>query len=734
MISSPNVGAMIVRVEPLTKARALRGPFDYLVPEGFEPVQLGDLLEIPFGPRRLRGVVVELPGRSDLAVEKLRAPIARLDGGISPELVELARWTAAHYCSTLARTLGLVLPPGSAGGSASKPRRRLLVAPVAAPAAPRLGPKQRAVLAALAEAGHELEASELQAQVGVDRASLRRLAERGLLGLREERFDRRPKTLAIGRAAGPIRLGEEQRIAVDRICDAIDGHAPRELLLHGVTGSGKTEVYIRAAAHALGRGRGTIVLVPEIALTPQAVSRFIDRLGDGVAIIHSGLRPGERADEWRRLREGRARICIGPRSAVFAPVSELGLIVVDEEHDSSYKGDGDPRYDAREVARVRAAAAGAALVLGTATPRPESWREFERVTLSERADGSALPPVELLDMRGRAGAGGPLHSETREALVRLRHHGGRAMVLLNRRGWSPHIECSDCGTAVGCSDCDVSLVMHRQVARLACHHCGHSQPVPSRCGVCGSSSLARHGTGTEQLARTIAELVEPVPVFRLDSDSVGAAGGHAAVLQAFGEAPSGVLVGTQMIAKGHDFADVRLAVVIDADATLRFPDFRSEERTFAMVAQLAGRCGRGTDSDARVLVQTLAPGAGAILAAARHDAAGFLSDELRRREQLGYPPFRSLVSIELGAEDHRDVAAAARAYQAAIAAALPTDSILLGPAPLLRVRNRHRRRLLVKSPSAEREGAIRVIASVVAELAATAVGRRAAVAVDVDPA
>ena len=380
------------------------------------------------------------------------------------------------------------------------------------------------------------------------------------------------------------------------------GGGGRPLLLHGVTGSGKTEVYLRAVASALERGRSAIVLVPEIALTPQTAGRFVERFGDPVAVVHSRLAARERYDEWRRMRSGEARVCVGPRSAVFAPFDDLGLIVIDEEHDASYKQEGDPRYDARVVAERRAGEEGAVLLAGSATPRPESIVRYDRLRLASRVDGRRLPPVELVGMLGVPGA---LHERTRAALDGVRRRGEKAIVLLNRRGWSNFLSCRVCGRVWECPDCDVTLVLHRAADEMACHHCGHREPVPPACSDCGSASVARHGAGTEQLERELEELVRPLPVFRLDAD-VTAAGDSGAVLRRFDAAPAGVLVGTQMVAKGHDFPAVTLAVVLDADATLRFPDFRAEERTFALVAQLAGRSGRG-ERGGEVIVQALDP-------------------------------------------------------------------------------------------------------------------------------
>ncbi len=481
---------------------------------------------------------------------------------------------------------------------------------------------------------------------------------------------------------------------------------------------------------ALARGRGAIVLVPEIGLTPQAVARFRARLGDRFAVLHSSLSPGERYDEWRRLRSGEASVCVGPRSAVFAPVRELGLIVIDEEHDPSYKQEGDPSYDARDVARKRAVDAGAVLVAGTATPRPESWLRLPRLELPSRVDGRRLPPVNLVDMREADPRSGPLHPETWAALEEVRAAGAKAIVMINRRGFAPWLTCRSCGHHWGCPNCDVSLIVHRGSGRLVCHHCAHAEPAPRACRQCGSTTLAQAGAGTERVQELLAERLDPMPVFRLDSDTTAPRGAHARILARFGEAPSAVLVGTQMVAKGHDFPEVTLSAILDADATLRFPDFRAEERTFAMVAQLAGRSGRG-EAGGEVMVQTLAPGAASIDHAARHDSAGFLAGELERRRLLRYPPYSHLVRINFAAELEPRLEVAAADLARELRAGLPTGVDLLGPAPMFRVRNRHRRRILIKA--AERGLAVAAVRAVVERRAADRSLKGVAIGVDVDP-
>jgi primosomal protein N' (replication factor Y) (superfamily II helicase) len=728
----------IAKVEPLTTARALRGPFDYRLPAEMEGLEVGSIVRVPFGHRRVLGVVVERAESSELPPERLAEPLEALEAGAPAELVRLGLWIGREYCSTPSRGLELVLPPGTGAGGQrvrSRVELRAEIAPAGEAAlsgSERLGVRQRAALEALRGAG-EMSAAGLAAAVGADRQVLRRLEQRGLIATRSSRLRRAPEHRTVGAEAERPRLLPEQERAAEEIVAAIDGvaGADRELLLHGVTGSGKTEVYLAAVEAVLARGRTAIVLVPEIGLAPQAVARFRARLGDRVAVLHSALSDGERYDEWRRLRSGEASVCVGPRSAVFAPLADLGLLVVDEEHDPSYKQEGDPCYDARAVARHRARECGAVLVAGTATPRPETWLELPRLEMPRRVDGRGMPPVEVLDMRATDPRGGPLHPATLEALGEVRAAGSKAIVMINRRGFAPWLTCRSCGSHWDCPNCDVSLIVHRHSGRLVCHHCAHSEPLPAVCGECGSTTLSRAGAGTEQIEALLAERLAPMPVFRLDSDTVSAKGAHAEILARFGEAESGVLVGTQMVAKGHDFPEVTLSAILDADATLRFPDFRAGERTFAMVAQLAGRSGRGA-AGGHVLVQTLSPRAASIAHAAEHDSAAFLAGEIERRRALRYPPFSHLVRVVLRSEQESRLEQASAKLATALAGELPEDADLLGPAPMFRVRGRHRRRLLVKAD--DRTAAIAAVRTAVDGLAADrSASRDVAVGVDVDP-
>jgi primosomal protein N' (replication factor Y) len=664
----------------------LRGPFDYRIPADLDggAVEVGSMLVVPFGRREVLGVVTGLSERSEVAEEKLLAPLRALDAvppTLPADLVELAEWIAVECCSTLARALRLVLPPGAMskgpGGLGVRKRRARAVA---------------------------------------------RLQHEPIGALHGERPP----------------LTEDQRRALQAIEEVLvrptPPHPPHpaSLLLHGITGSGKTEVYLRAAACALEQGRGAIVLVPEIALTPQIVGRFVARFGETVAVLHSRLTPAQRREEWRRLRVGEARVCVGPRSAVFAPIEGLGLVVVDEEHDSSYKHEDDPRYDARDVAAWRAARQGALLLVGSATPRPESRHGLRRLSLPRRVDGRPLPPVQVLDMREQAQG---LHPLSAQALAEVRREGGKAIVLLNRRGWSNFLSCRSCGRVWSCPQCDVALVLHRAEGRVACHHCGHREQVPARCE-CGSTAVARHGAGTERLQHDLQVALgggERFPIFRLDADVLATnepAGGVGAVLRRFGAAPAGVLIGTQMVAKGHDFPDVKLGVVVDADATLRFPDFRAEERTFALIAQLAGRVGRG--GEGRVLVQTIAPQARAIVHAAQHDSEGYLAGELERRAALRYPPFAHLIRVVCAAPEAPRAQAAASAVRAGMGERMsPSLATVLGPAALFRLRGKERRVLLVKAT--DRGAAVRGVGAAVQRAASAKEHAGVSFSVDVDP-
>jgi primosomal protein N' (replication factor Y) (superfamily II helicase) len=537
----------------------------------------------------------------------------------------------------------------------------------------------------------------------------------------KRRGERREVAAASALAAepAPARLSESQERTLARI-EALLASGGGNVLLAGATGSGKTEVYIRACDAALAAGRGAIVLVPEIALTPQTLGRFRARFGDRVALLHSGLSEAERRDERERIVAGEASVVVGARSAVFAPLPSLGVICVDEEHDASYKQESDPRYDARTVAAKRAALEGAVAIFGSATPRPESWHALERLELGGRI-AAPLPKVRVVDLRHETGY--PLSSPLLAELGRLAEGGGKGILLLNRRGVAPALHCRACGATRRCPNCDVALTLHGD-GSLRCHHCGAREPAGETCPACGSPELARIGAGTQRLERELEKHVPELERIRLDADAVAKPNQLREALEQFARADRAVLVGTQMVAKGHHFAGVELAAVVDADTGLGLPDFRAEERTFQLLTQLAGRSGR--DAPGRVLVQTFQPESRAVEHAARHDVAGFLAGELERRRALGYPPFRHLVRVLVSGPELADATRALEELKAGL-----SEFELLGPAQLLRLRGRHRAQLVGKT---DRPRALASRAAALLAAAAPAM-RRAGLAavVDVDP-
>ena len=535
------------------------------------------------------------------------------------------------------------------------------------------------------------------------------------------RGERREVTAAAALPAepAPTHLSDSQQRALERIESLLAGGGGN-VLLAGATGSGKTEVYIRACEAALAAGRGAIVLVPEIALTPQTLGRFRARFGERVALLHSGLSEAERRDERERIVTDEASVVVGARSAVFAPLPSVGVICVDEEHDSSYKQESDPRYDARSVAAKRAALEGAVAIFGSATPRPESWQALERLELGGRI-AAPMPTVRVVDLRRETGY--PLSAPLLAELGKLAEGGGKAILLLNRRGVAPALHCRACGVTRRCPNCDVAFTLHSD-GSLRCHHCGARESAAETCPACGSAELARIGAGTQRLERELERHVPELERIRLDADAVAKPGELRAALERFARAERAVLVGTQMVAKGHHFAGVELAAVVDADTGLGMPDFRAEERTFQLLTQLAGRSGR--DAPGRVLIQTFQPESRAVEHAARHDVAGFLAGELERRRALGYPPFRHLVRVLVSGPELADATRALEELKAGL-----KEFELLGPAPLLRLRGRHRAQLVGKT---ERPRALASRAAALLGAASPAMRRAGLTAVvDVDP-
>ncbi len=543
-------------------------------------------------------------------------------------------------------------------------------------------------------------------------AHLRTLAKSGLIEISRVPVETETQLVdedGLSASVHPPQLTTEQVTALEAICGNIEKSRFHPYLLFGVTGSGKTEVYLQAIDRSLKEGKGAIVLVPEISLTPQLAARFRARFGDQVAVLHSGLRPRERFIEWHRLSEGKARIALGARSAVFAPVANIGIVVIDEEHDSSFKQEEGVRYHARTVALMRAKAAGAVCVLGSATPSIETFHASNsgtatRLELPQRATGQQMPEVEIVDMRqfqpdGDSFLTAPLTERVEEVLAKKE----QAILFLNRRGFQTFVVCTSCGDACRCKDCSVSLTYHRSSETLACHYCGHRQSVPSKCSGCGSKRIVKKGIGTERVADAVAKRFPGARVGRLDRDTGGGAN-VARLLGKMGRGELDILVGTQMVSKGHDFPRVTLVGALCADTGLSLPDFRASEKTFQLLTQVAGRAGRG-ELAGRVVVQTYRPECLAVACAAKHDFLSFFDKEAVIRKELGYPPFGYLAAVRVDGPASNQVEQTSRKISAELRGFLMEKSgvSVLGPsaAPLSRLRGKTRWHVWLRADSRE---------------------------------
>ncbi|WP_341282365.1 primosomal protein N' [Paenibacillus sp. FSL H8-0537] len=582
--------------------------------------------------------------------------------------------------------------------------------------------KQRDLLAFMLERGEPIALQALLAEAGGSPASVRAVAGKGLLELREIEQQRDPYASREFERTVPLPLTEGQQSVYTRIADAVTRGEPQVLLLHGVTGSGKTEVYLQAIQHCLKQGKQAIVLVPEIALTPQMVERFKGRFGDAVAVLHSRLSNGERYDEWRKIRSRKVQVAIGARSAIFAPFERIGLVIIDEEHESSYKQEESPKYHARDVSVQRARQHGAAVVLGSATPslesyaaasrRPAEGRESSLLPMPDRVGGRPLPPVTVIDMRAELAAGNrSMFSRTlHEGLVQRLERGEQTVLLLNRRGYSTFVMCRSCGYTALCPHCDISLTYHQKSRLLRCHYCGHAEQAPQTCPSCESEHIRFFGTGTQRVEEELAKLFPGIRVIRMDVDTTTEKNAHEKLLKRFGDREADVLLGTQMVAKGLDFPYVTLVGVIAADTSLNLPDFRSAERTFQLLTQVAGRAGRH-QLPGEVVVQTYSPEHYAVTTAQKHDYIRFVEEELKHRGVMGYPPYCRLVLVTMSheqlallssvseqfAERLRELAAD-EGVLGPLGAGLPRALEVLGPvaSPISRMKDRYRFQCVIK--------------------------------------
>ncbi len=725
--------------------KPLRREFTYAVPpELAGGVAVGMRVAVPFGSRREVGVVVGLTDSCDLDPKRVKRISAVLDEGpiVDSGLLGLTRWMAGYYACSWGEALGAVLPASLKREQGVRKKRMLSAVPGVgetelAEVLDRF-PKQHRLLRTLLEIDEPVELREITRQLNVSEAPARSLERRGWVRIERVACAADPLLAPVPKKARPERLSEGQESALREIGAAQEEGSFAAFLLHGVTGSGKTEVYLRAIESALAQGRGAIVLVPEIALTPQTVGWFRSRFGE-VAVLHSRMTDAQRLTMWNRLRSGELRVVVGARSAIFAPLPDLGVIVVDEEHEPSFKQGNVPRYSARDVAVVRAQECGAVCLLGSATPSLESWQNaqegrYRLLTLKERVGGGALPLVEIVDMcQEKGGADGPrLFSRRLELLLRDRlEKGEQSILFLNRRGFAPVLWCPGCRETVTCAQCDVSLTFHRRIGRAVCHSCCEESAPPTACPSCTRPGLKYLGLGSERVEESLSALLPEARVARMDSDSMRRPEDYERVLGAFGRGELDVLVGTQMIAKGLDFPSVTLVGIVSADGALHLPDFRAAERTFQLLAQVAGRAGRG-DAPGEIVVQTRTPDHPAIRRAAEHDYDGFAAAELRLRQELGYPPFGRLIRVVLEDDDEQRCVAAARACADRLRSEIdPSELQVLGPAPapIARLRGRYRQHLMLKAPGSNT--ALSLARTRLAQFAEE--GARPRYAIDVDP-
>ncbi len=693
--------------------------FTYRNPQPGLRVEPGTEVVVPFGPRKVTGFVV---GQAASAPVEVRDVLEFVGEGpaVEADVLDLCRWIADYYVSPLGEVIRAALPRGERTAASrhlrlSEAGRRLLKEEAAGRLSMislALDEADRGLLVRLRKA--PLSLSHLTRGAPEVGARVSHLVERGLCEVADRvRRPTRQRAGAAGRAGSREALPSlniHQQAALEAMRAGL-GSGYQCFLLHGITGSGKTEVYLRLIAEVRQRGQGALVLVPEIALTPQLATRFRARFGDDVAVLHSALRPAERLAAWRRLRSGEVGIAVGARSAVFAPVRGLGVVVVDEEHDGSFKQEDGVRYNGRDVAIMRAQKAGALAVLGSATPSLEAARNvavgrFRKLELPTRANPAAatrpLPPVEIIDLRRhRLGPDGLLAPPLALAVESALAAGEQTILFLNRRGFSTLMQCRACGNVLRCTSCSVSLTLHQGRQRLICHYCGRSERIPSRCPSCKQAELEGLGTGTERVESVVRERFPGARVARLDRDTTdGSRDRLEEVLDLVHRREIDILIGTQMVTKGHDFGGVTLVGVLQPDQGMHLPDFRAAERTFQLLEQVAGRAGRG-ERAGRILVQTYCPEHPAIEFLRRHDYQGFVRDELARRESALYPPFSRMIAIRLDGRDENAVRVAASAAADLARAQAAATVRVLGPAeaPLKRLRGRSRFQIWLASQS-----------------------------------
>ncbi len=705
----------LARVATVVFAQGPGQAFDYRVPDALaDQIAVGKRVRVPLGQRArpIEGYCVRLETRS--TTRTLRPVSAVIDRRclLSPAMLRLTEWIAEHYLCGWGQVIEAVVPAGVRGQAGTRETVVLSLSPagtaqLAQPGG--LNENQLRVLRYLAACAEPVTAKQLALALRVTTSPIQTLRKRGLISAHRVRVRTQPSSAAVVPAEADLQLNSDQHQALGAIVAALRGGIHQTLLLYGVTGSGKTEVYIRAIQEATSFGRQAIVLVPEISLTPQTVARFRTRF-PRVAVLHSHMSDSERSAHWEAIAAGQVQVVVGARSAIFAPTPHLGLVVLDEEHEATFKQESPPRYHARDVALERARAENVPLVLGSATPSLESWHRaqtgvYHLLRLPRRVEGRPLPRVQIIDLRiesqdrrARGALSRPLLLAMRQSLEAQ----GQVILLLNRRGYSTHIQCPACGLVVRCPNCEVALTHHRLGEIALCHYCDFQQPAPANCPECRFAGIRYGGLGTQRLEAEVKARFPDRRLLRMDTDTMQAPGSHERALDAFRSGQVHILLGTQMIAKGLDFPNVTLVGVVNADTALHLPDFRASERTFQLLAQVAGRTGRG-DKGGRVVVQTLSPEHPAVLAAARHDYERFSAEELPLRQWMWYPPYGHLVRLVVRGQ----VLEVARAMAEHLGRRVAEEVNRLGPphrvlgpapAPIARLRDQYRFQVQIQGP------------------------------------
>ena len=718
---------------------------DYVIPESLgDSVAPGSRVRVPLRAKRVPATVIEV---LDASAVKSPREIHELIGAtplIRPKLLAIARWMSEYYCCPLEAAMACVLPQVVRQGKVA-PRRLNFASLIRKPSSEematlaRKAPRQADALRAVEEAGGPRSIVELAESAGVNEAVFRALEKNGWLAIEAEDVARDPFSSETFLPTNDLVLNAEQSPAVEAIKRAIESPV-RPLVLFGVTGSGKTEIYLQAIRHAISLGRTALVLVPEISLTPQTVEEFKSRFAGAqreVAVLHSRLSAGERRDEWYKIHDGAARIVIGARSAVFAPIDRLGIIIVDEEHEGTYKQEEAPRYHARDVAVLRAQREACAVVLGSATPSMESWHnvqtgKYQLLELTQRVDDRRMPVIRVLDMRktARASGGDAICAPALLEAIQKRLAGGEQTILfLNRRGFSTTMLCQACGHVCKCPDCSVSLTYHRDAAQLACHICGYHARAPKACPACRDPGIRHSGVGTQKVEDAMRRVFPKARVARMDADAMTSKNAYHQTLRAFKEGTIDILVGTQMIAKGLHFPNVTLVGIINADLSLHLPDFRAGERTFQLLTQVAGRAGRG-ELEGEVLVQTFTPFSPSIQFARHHDFDGFVEQELEFRERFGFPPFSRMILITVRARSRERAEFTTQTLVRRLREVVPADTSVgeTAPAPLEKAHGYYRFQATLRGPT------VRPLARALQQtLAVLPLPEDVFVTVDVDP-